>query len=190
MRKTMFGKRLICPIKPSHINKTMFFLAASSVWIVASGFQQRQFVIFDGNTYRPDQFELAASSPVLRQSAYSDSNGSFVIPRAQDGHYYVNGSVNGFPVTFMIDTGASITAIPSDAVRNAGIRAGEVRTFNTAAGPAPGMVSKRNVLELGPFKLKNVEISSNPKLDSALLGMNVLGKFRLVQESNHLKISL
>ncbi|MDH5551936.1 MAG: TIGR02281 family clan AA aspartic protease, partial [Nitrosomonas sp.] len=34
--------------------------------------------------------------------------GQIVIPRSLDGHYYVRGSINGHPIDFMVDTGASV----------------------------------------------------------------------------------
>jgi aspartyl protease family protein len=45
-----------------------------------------------------------------------------VIERSSDHHYYVDGKVNGTSVHFMIDTGASETALTEDDARAAGIK--------------------------------------------------------------------
>ncbi len=38
-------------------------------------------------------------------------NGDLLIPRARDGHFYAQSRVNGRPVTFLIDTGASLVTV-------------------------------------------------------------------------------
>ena len=51
------------------------------------------------------------------------------MPRSADGHYYVPGAVNGFSVVFLIDTGATVSSLPDQFARNAGIRVGEETTL-------------------------------------------------------------
>src|SRR3546814_9090230 len=43
------------------------------------------------------------------------------IPVAPDGHYWVEGMVNGNPTRFLIDSGASVTALSVNAARTAGL---------------------------------------------------------------------
>jgi clan AA aspartic protease (TIGR02281 family) len=107
------------------------------------------------------------------------------------GHYRSSGMINGTPVVFMIDTGASTVAIsPAVAVR-AGISRctpGQSSTANGIASTCRALVPE---LQFGAFRMTNVEVSVMPNMgDEALLGMNVLRNFSLEQKDGTLKIGL
>jgi len=144
-----------------------------------------EYIIYDGQNYGQNQIESAISSPVLTASPYNSGN-DYIIPRASDGHFYIAGSVNGFPVVFMVDTGASISVLPAKFVRNAGIRAGRMVYANTAAGQSRAGLSQGNVLLLGPYKPADVKVGVNDKLDTPLLGMDVLNRFQITQSNGML----
>jgi aspartyl protease family protein len=175
-------------MKTSEAYRMLALLLVSSLGAADASAQQVRYMVFDGNKYRADQLELSARSPVLRQSAYVDTNGALVVPRAANGHYYVAGSVNGFPVVFLVDTGATHTSLPSRIIRNVGIRSGLVQVFSTAAGNVEGTVSKGNLVTFGPFKVRNADIAANDKLSEPLLGMGVLRQFQFVQSQDVLVI--
>lgn len=152
--------------------------------------QPIQYMIFDGLTYMPDQLELASKSPVKRSPPRLSRDGSLLIPRAPDGHYYVSGTINGFPITFMVDTGATYTAIPGSLARNCGLRVGRVGITNTAAGIATGTLSTENVVTLGTFELNKVTISTTERLHAPLLGMDILGRFKITQNNGIMALSM
>lgn len=124
----------------------------------------------------------------------------------RSGHYEVTGSVASQPARFIVDTGASLTSIPSSLGQRIGIRecsaigfdlsaAGEPgccrrETFSTANGTTEGCVARVPAIRFGGFELKNAKVAVMPDIgDTALLGMNVLRHFRLVQQGSRLTVS-
>ncbi len=59
---------------------------------------------------------FAAPAPQQVSSGFATT-----IPRAPDGHFYADARVNGQPVRFMIDTGASAVALTSADARRIGL---------------------------------------------------------------------
>lgn len=99
--------------------------------------------------------------------------------------------MNGYPVTFMIDTGASQTAIGLHIAKNAGIRAGVSGQVGTANGVGNIVQTEGNLLQVGAFTLSNIPVmvslnTANP--DLALLGMDVLKRFRMFQGQDSLQL--
>src|SRR3954452_4759366 len=62
-----------------------------------------------------------------------------VIARSGDHHYYADASVNGHPVHFMIDTGASATALTEEDAERIGLRVDPSR-YEVIGDGASGMV--------------------------------------------------
>src|SRR2546423_8849575 len=56
---------------------------------------------------------LSASfvSPKVARAVATDASGPIVIERSYDQHFYVQGAINGHPVTFMADTGATVVSV-------------------------------------------------------------------------------
>lgn len=109
--------------------------------------------------------------------------GELVIPRAADGHYYIDIDVGGTRLTMMADTGAtSVVLSPADA-RRLGI-APESLVFTGQAMTANGVVrTARTTLRdvtLGPFTEAALPVWVNEaEMDISLLGMDLLGRYRI-----------
>jgi aspartyl protease family protein len=66
------------------------------------------------------------------------ADGTVAIARDRDGHFRVEGAVNGQPVTFLVDTGASMVGVTEPLAERAGLDGGEPVRFRTANGERDG----------------------------------------------------
>ncbi|MEX0279284.1 MAG: TIGR02281 family clan AA aspartic protease [Ruegeria sp.] len=107
------------------------------------------------------------------------------VPRSYDGHYYLPILVNGEPVTFLVDTGASQIVLSSKDAERVGIDPDQLNYFGRAA-TANGEVRTAPVrldsLELGPIIDHNISAWINEgELHQSLLGMDYLHRFSNIQ---------
>ncbi|MES2582166.1 MAG: TIGR02281 family clan AA aspartic protease [Pseudomonadota bacterium] len=108
------------------------------------------------------------------------AQGELIIPKARDGHFYAAGTVNGRPVMFMVDTGASLVAVSEAFARGAGVGEGVPTTFHTANGDMPGRIVQDVPVTLGPIQVSGVRVGVGlvgGAEDQALLGQSFLSKF-------------
>ena len=111
------------------------------------------------------------------------ATGDLVIPRARDGHFYAAGKVNGKPVNFMVDTGASLVTVSEKFAREAQISKGNPTVFKTANGDLPGRIVTGVPVALGPVSVSGVRVGVGLVGDNAsdaLLGQSFLSKFEVV----------
>jgi aspartyl protease family protein len=110
------------------------------------------------------------------------AQGDLVIPRHRDGHFYVKGAVNGKPLMFMVDTGASRVVVSEEFARQAGLPRGEPTTFTTANGALQGHMVSGVAVSAGPFSVApttvGVGLVGGPA-DLGLLGQSFLSKFQM-----------
>ncbi|MDO8414547.1 MAG: TIGR02281 family clan AA aspartic protease [Gallionellaceae bacterium] len=116
-------------------------------------------------------------------------NGVMEIRQHTTGHYHIAGAVNGTPLTFMIDTGASLTSLSTETAQSAGIRDCKPATFNTANGTVTGCTALAAQLTIGGYQLQNVNIAVMPNMAVNLLGMNVLNNFDMTQNNGVMHLS-
>ncbi|HZT55481.1 MAG TPA: retropepsin-like aspartic protease [Burkholderiaceae bacterium] len=126
-----------------------------------------------------------------QQTRFQVSGGTLEIRRGDDGHYHWPGRVNGRRVDFLIDTGATGTAIPASLAHDLKLESlGTVRS-NTAGGIATGQVVRTDIELQGGVRVERLEIVALPGLrDSPLLGMDVLGKLHWQQRDGVLRVEL
>jgi clan AA aspartic protease (TIGR02281 family) len=115
-------------------------------------------------------------------------DGSMTIRRHDNGHFYVPGTVSGIPVTFMLDTGASVTSVTAEIARQAGVHNCKEIQVQTANGTASGCLALVPQMTLGNFTLKNITVAVMPNMETNLLGANVLRNFRVGQDGDLLLI--
>ena len=113
-----------------------------------------------------------------------------VLIRNRNGHYKFDGEINRHKVTFLVDTGATITAIPGELQQSLGLKAGPATSVSTANGLTTAYLTSLDQLSIGEIELFDVNASIIPGMgvDEILLGMNVLKHFELVQRGNELII--
>lgn len=124
-----------------------------------------------------------------QQSRFQSVGDAVEIRRSADGHYHWPGHINGHVVDFLIDTGATGTAIPASLARELGLASlGEVQS-NTAGGVVTGQVVRADIELRGGVSVQRLRVVALPMLnDSPLLGMDVLGKLRWQQRDAVLRI--
>lgn len=108
----------------------------------------------------------------------------------RSGHYYVDGRVDGEPVRFLVDTGASAVAIPETLARRLGLARGRPERVATANGPARVWRTTLDSVSLGPLEREGVSAYITPGMsgETALLGMSFLRHYELLQRDGRLVI--
>ena len=126
-----------------------------------------------------------------QQTRFQVSGGTVEIRRGDDGHYHWPGRINGRAVDFLIDTGATGTAIPASLASALKLESlGAVRS-NTAGGVVTGQRVRADIELQGGVRVERLPIVALPQLgDSPLLGMDVLGKLHWQQRDAVLRIEL
>ncbi|NND19428.1 MAG: TIGR02281 family clan AA aspartic protease [Silicimonas sp.] len=126
---------------------------------------------------------------VMPRQTVLEDGGGISVPRAQDGHFHLTLEMNGVPVEFLVDTGASdVVLTREDAVR-VGLNPGEL-AFLGRARTANGVVetaytSVENV-RLGPLSFGRVGVAVNGgEMQGSLLGMSFLSLFDRLEISDN-----
>lgn len=99
------------------------------------------------------------------------------------GHFVASGQINGQPVDFMLDTGATDVSIPQALAERLKLEKGFGVTLSTANGLSQGYRTRIDRLQLGDIVLRDVRALVAPGLDGnqVLLGMSALNKLEFTQ---------
>jgi aspartyl protease family protein len=135
-----------------------------------------------GYSYRDvlEDVRRRVSGELMPSIGEANSDGSLTFTAASNGHFYIEAKVEGTPVLFMVDTGASLVVLsPADA-RRIGFDLDSL-TFSTLTETANGLgrgapVTLRNI-EFQGFRLTDVPAAVNgADMSQSLLGMSVLSR--------------
>jgi aspartyl protease family protein len=107
---------------------------------------------------------------------YTPPTGTTVAISRDNNQYRTTGSINGRPVTFLVDTGATVVAMNSQHARGLGLDLGQARAFNTttASGQVKSLLLPQ--MAVGDINVNNVSVAVLPgefPVD-ILLGMSFL----------------
>jgi aspartyl protease family protein len=149
-------------------------LKIATVWLLAG------VVVFLG---------IQAFEHQQRQSRFQASGGVIEIRRGPDGHYHWPGSINGLEVDFLIDTGATGTAISQAMARQLELETLRRVQSQTAGGVVTGELVRADVVLQGGVRVDRLAIVALAGLgERPLLGMDVLGRLRWQQRDGVLTI--
>lgn len=121
------------------------------------------------------------------------SDGGISIPRGQGGHYEVTLIMNGEPVDFIVDTGATNIVLTKEDASRLGFDPDTMRYLGQAS-TANGIVRTHMVrvakVKIGDIVDENVKVWVNDgELFQSLLGMTYLEKFgRITIENGMMKL--
>jgi aspartyl protease family protein len=106
-----------------------------------------------------------------------------VYPNPQ-GVYTTVGSINGLPVNFLVDTGATLIAMNSQQAKRLSIDYrlnGQPTIVSTASGMAEAYIVKLGKVKVGEIELRDVDaaIIDGTSPAEVLLGMSFLGKLEI-----------
>jgi len=149
----------------------------SAVWaaIIATGY----FVVDHFTTPPP---VVRSTTAGLREIA---------IPVSRDGHFYLDGAINGIPIRFMIDTGATYVSVDEDFARKARLPEGITGYFGTANGMVEGRIVKDQDVAADAFQVTNLSVAVMPaKSRVGLLGQNFLRRFEVSQDAKEMRLRL
>ncbi len=100
---------------------------------------------------------------------------------APDGHFWVEAEVNGQPVRFLVDSGATVTSISADTAQRVGIQAqpGLPVVVSTANGLVNAQRGRADRLLVGNIERQNVAVHISEAFgDINVIGMNFLSSLR------------
>lgn len=104
------------------------------------------------------------------------------VAKSLDGHFWVEGQVNGHSMRFLIDSGASFTALSESSAMAAGLnidQSGFPLVLNTANGAIEARRSNIATLQIGPLRASDLPIVVSAAFgDVNVLGMNFLSKLK------------
>ncbi|YBV97208.1 TIGR02281 family clan AA aspartic protease [Phyllobacteriaceae bacterium JZ32] len=113
----------------------------------------------------------------------SDGSLTVTLAKSANGHFQVNGRVNGARVPFLVDTGASMIILSSDDARRAGIDTGSLSysvPIMTANGSTSAAAVRLKTLQIGDIERHDIRalVAQDSRLSGSLLGMNFLDTLR------------
>jgi aspartyl protease family protein len=113
-----------------------------------------------------------------------------VLRRNRMGHYVTAGSINGSPVTFLLDTGATSVALPLDLARRLELQLMPGGMSKTANGVVQTWSTRLQSVGVAGLTARNVRAVVMPNMpgDEVLLGMNYLKRFELIQRGDTLTL--
>lgn len=118
----------------------------------------------------------------LAMPAQTVVGGETRVPLSADGHYWIEVRVNGTRQRFMVDTGATLTAISTETADAAGIRPDTLRlpvVVRTANGSTQAQMARIDELRFGSIVARDMDaIVTGSTGGLNVLGMNFLSRLK------------
>ena len=135
-------------------------LALAWIAIFAGGF-----VLF---TFRDDLGLVAQRLRAEATGAPVEQGAEIRIPMAIDGHFWIHGRINGEPVKFLFDSGATMTTIGTQTARRAAV--------SVSATPNQIVRTGNGIIKVSSGRARSLQVGSIVRTD---FGMHVAGEDEL-----------
>ncbi len=167
------------PDSPSPLQTGKWMMAAA--WIIGLLLLTQLFGLWEDHQRNPNQ--------TLEVVKSADGQDELVLQRNRFGHYLFTGKINNREVEFLVDTGATVVAIPESMARSLGLPELGTTSVQTANGSTRAIRTVIDQLQLGPFTLREVSATILPGMNGdqeVLLGMSALRHLSFTQQGNQL----
>ena len=123
-----------------------------------------------------------------RQALVEGGARQVVLQRNRAGHYLADGHINGRPVRFLLDTGATHVALSADLARQLDLELGASSLSRTANGLVETRSARLQRVDVSGIELYDIRASVLPNMagDEVLLGMSFLKHLQLIQSGDQL----
>ena len=118
------------------------------------------------------------------------SAGSVMVTTDERGHLVTTGQVNGVPIRFTVDTGATFVTFPASEARRLGLDylKGQKMLMNTATGSALAYRVKLDAVRAGGVTVNGVDavVMEGDGISVALLGMSFLNRMDVTKREGEI----
>lgn len=114
-----------------------------------------------------------------------------VLTAGPGGHFITSGAINGKPIQFMVDTGASAVSLGQSDADRMGInyRGGQRVMMQTANGHVPAHIVTLSSVRVGDVEVANVQAVIMPaSMEHALLGNSFLTRFQMRRDNDVMRL--
>lgn len=128
----------------------------------------------------------------VQGSAPAASGRSLVLTADARGHFFTDGAINGRPIRFMVDTGASYVSLSESMAQNLGLDYKNAQRVNmaTAGGNAEGWMMKLNQVRVSGVAVYNIDAVITPAaMPAALLGNSFLNHFSMERNGSRMELT-
>lgn len=171
----------------------LLFLAGSLIWSLRRAPLSRSLrhagiwllvgaVLFIGYSFRDEARYVLdrVQGDLSPESGYGATDREISFRAGPGGHYTIEAMVDGVPILFLVDTGASEVVLTLEDARLLGFDPDKMtfsRTYQTANGIVRGAPVTLQKLAVGPITVENVRASVNSApMAGSLLGMTFLSR--------------
>jgi aspartyl protease family protein len=132
---------------------------------------------------------LDIAVPELGLPEQTVAGGETHVPLAPDGHFWIDATVNGTRAAFLVDTGATLTAVSPGLAERAGLkpRTGGVPVrISTANGTVTADITTIDTLRFGNVKAGGLDAVIAPNIgETNVVGMNFLSRLASWRVEGH-----
>ena len=145
-------------------------LVIALAWLAVFG---AGFVLF---TFRDDLSYLGQRLQAEATGEPVQVGNTLRIPMAMDGHFWVDAVVNGQPVKFLVDSGATMTTVDQETAQRTGIAIDPLRTqvVRTGNGMIRVAAGRADNISIGDIRREGVGLHITERAEINVLGMNFL----------------